>query len=284
MPHYSTDPGTTSELALETRTNQSSESPRSIRDLLLPLFMQVGTSAASLHADSLGHFRAGGKAYWIPRIVFRGRESDEPPMKIGIFAGIHGDEPAGALALMDLLRELEENPFLGRAYRIFFYPLCNPTGFEDGTREARSGKDLNREFWKNSTEPEIALIEAELRRQKFDGIISLHSDDTCDGVYGFVGGSTLTEHLLKPALAAAEEALPIDSRPQIDGFYAVNGIIRSAYGGVLSAPPGSHPEPFEIVLETPHHASLPAQRECFVLALREIIRHYRRMIAFAAGI
>ncbi|MDP9291513.1 MAG: succinylglutamate desuccinylase/aspartoacylase family protein, partial [Verrucomicrobiota bacterium] len=269
---------------VKTETNQNAKAGRSIRELLLPLFIQVGTSAASLRADSLGHFRSGEKRYWIPRFIFRGRESDEPPMKIGIFAGIHGDELAGTLALIDVLRELEGNPFLGRAYRIFFYPLCNPTGYEDGTRESRSGKDLNREFWKNSTEPEIALLEAELTRQKFDGIISLHSDDTSDGLYGFVRGATLTEFLLKPALAAAEEALPINSAERIDGFHAVNGIIHSAYDGILSAPPCSHPAPFEIVLESPQHSPLESQRQSMVFAVREIIRYYRRMMAFAAGI
>lgn len=259
-------------------------SSSSIRELLLPLFVHVGTSADSLRADSLGHFRYGERRYWIPRIIFRGRESEEPPMTIGIFAGIHGDEPAGTLALIDVLRELEGNPFLGRAYRIFFYPLCNPTGYEDGTRESRSGKDLNREFWKNSREPEIALLEAELTRQKFDGIISLHSDDTSDGLYGFVRGATLTEFLLKPALAAAEEPLPINSAEQIDGFHAVNGIIHSAYDGILSTPPGSHPAPFEIILESPQHAPLESQRQSMVFAVRETIRHYRRMMAFAVGI
>ena len=32
-----------------------------------------------------------------------------------------------------------------------FYPVCNPTGFEDRTRFSRGGKDLNREFWRNSS-------------------------------------------------------------------------------------------------------------------------------------
>ena len=106
-------------------------------------------------------------------------------------------------ALTDLLRYMEENPFLFRAYRIHLYPLCNPTGFEDGTRHSRSGRDLNREFWRGSLEPEVAILERELLAHRFHAIISLHSDDTSDGLYGFVRGHTLTEHLLKPALAAA---------------------------------------------------------------------------------
>jgi protein MpaA len=130
----------------------------------------------------------------------------------------------------------------------------------------------------------VQLLEKELSGERLDGIISLHADDTCDGVYGFVGGATLSEHLLKPALAAAAEALPIDERDKIDGFHAINGIIRSAYDGILTAPPNRKPAPFEIILESPHHAEIELQRHALVLALTEIMRHHRRLISFAADL
>ena len=94
----------------------------------------------------------------------------------------------------------------------------------------------------------------------------------------------LTEHLLKPALASAEAALPVNQASIIDGFHAVNGIIHTAYDGILTAPPGSSPAPFEIILESPHHAPMELQRQAFVLALIEILRHYRRMMSYAVDI
>jgi hypothetical protein len=258
---------------------------RSIKKLLLPLFLQVGTTAESLRADSAGFWRVGEERYWLPRLIFRGgKETGEETIRLAIFAGLHGDEPAGVHALVDLLRALEADPWMGRAYRIHIYPLCNPTGYEDGTRHSRSGADLNREFWRGSLEPEVAILERELLLNKFHGIISLHSDDTSDGVYGFVRGATLTQHLLKPALAAAEAALPVNQAAIIDGFHAVEGIIHTAYDGILTAPPGTSPAPFEIILESPHHASMELQRKAFVLALEQILRHYRRMISYAANI
>lgn len=263
----------------------STPAGRSIKQLLLPLFEQVGTSTQNLTADSIGFWRVGANRYWLPRIVFRGAaESGEPYIRIGIFAGIHGDEPAGVEAIVDFLNYMEANPFLFRAYRIHIYPLCNPTGFEDGTRHARSGHDLNREFWRGSSDPEVALLERELLTQKFDGLIALHSDDTSDGLYGFARGHTLTEHLLKPALAAAQAALPVNLGPMIDGFHAVDGIIHSGYDGILSAPPGASPAPFEIVLESPHHSPVDLQRTAFLLALTEILREYRRLVSYAANI
>jgi murein peptide amidase A len=256
---------------------------QTIKETLLPLFIQVGVSD-TLRADSLGFWRVGEDRFWLPRFTFQRTQIVKPRISVGIFAGIHGDEPASILGLIDFVRALDANPEYGRHFQLWLYPLCNPSGYVDGTRHSRSGLDLNREFWKGSTEPEVKLLEEEIARRKFEGIISLHCDDTSDGMYGFVRGATLTKHLLTPALAAAEAALPRNTNEFIDGFYAVEGIIHSGYGGILSAPPGSHPEPFEIVLETPHHAPLDLQRRAFMLALEAILAEYRELISYAADL
>jgi protein MpaA len=257
---------------------------RSIKELLLPLFLHCGASTQNLRADSAGFWDHHGTRHWLPRLIFRGGPSEEPPLRLGIFAGIHGDEPEGVFALLDFLQFLEANPEIGRSYHLSIYPLCNPTGYEDNTRHSRRGKDLNREFWRASDEPEVNILERELIRGNFHGILSLHSDDTSDGLYGFVRGATLTEHLLKPALAAAQAALPVNGAPMIDGFHAVNGIIHTAYEGILTAPPGTTPAPMEIILESPHLAPGQLQRQAFVLALTEILRQYRQMIAYGGDL
>ncbi len=257
--------------------------PAIIKEILLPLFLQAGESDI-LRADSIGFWRVGDERFWLPRFTFQRTKLKKDRIKIGFFATVHGDEPAGLHALIDFLEMLFRDPMLGRDYDLRFYPLCNPTGFVDETRSSRGGVDLNREFWKNSSEPEIKILEAEIRSQKFDGLIALHSDDTSEGVYGFVKGATLTEHLLKPSLGAAAQLLPTNFSSQIDGFHAVEGIIRSGYPGILSAPPGTHPEPFEIVLETPALAPLELQQKSFVLALTAILAEYRRLISYASDI
>jgi protein MpaA len=268
---------------MESRPVHRLQPQAKLRELLAPLFDLISESEC-LRAVSLGPWRLGDDLYVLPRFVFQRTPSVRTRIKLGIFAGIHGDEPASVLGLIDLVQALHAEPPVGRGYQLWLYPLCNPSGFVDGTRHSRSGKDLNREFWRDSPEPEVRLLEAELRREKFDGLISLHTDDTTDGVYGFVGGATLTEHLLKPALAAAERALPINAASEIDGFHAVNGIIHSRYDGILCAPAEQRPPPFEIILETPQHAHTSAQRGAFVLALRAILTEYRSVISFASDI
>jgi hypothetical protein len=44
------------------------------------------------------------------------------------------------------------------------------------------------------------------------------------------------------------------------------------------------PVPFEIVLETPHHAALELQVRALVIAMETILIEYRRFISFAANI
>lgn len=189
----------------------------------------------------------------------------------------------GALAAVEFVAGAAREPVPIRNFLLQAYPLCNPTGFEDNTRHSRRGKDLNREFWRASIEPEIEILEHELRTQRFSGIFQLHADDTSDGLYGFVRGHTLTEHLLRPALSEAGKILPRNVSATIDGFAARDRIIYQSYEGILAAPMESEP-PFEIILETPHHAPMDLQVQALVVAIRTILREYRRLISFAANI
>ena len=248
--------------------------PAELRKLLLPLLLEVAASPY-LIADSVGMWRIGKERFWMPRFIFQRTQVAKHRLRVGIFAGIHGDEPEAVLGLVDLVRGLNARPEVARDYRLFIYPVCNPGGLVDGTRHSRSGLDLNREFWQNSAEPEVRLLEAELRRQQFDGIISLHTDDTSDGVYGFAHCGAGTDNLLHEALETAHHALPRCQSELIDGFKATNAIVRKCYAGVLSAPPEQQPRPWEIILETPQRAPVDLQRQAFVLAIAMILARYR---------
>lgn len=256
---------------------------RSIADVLAPL-ERIAANSPNLVANHDARFEVNGEAYELPRYLFVGPRGGDTPIRIGIFAGIHGDEHEGVHALVQFIKLLEARPELATGYYLSIYPICNPTGFEDNTRFSRSGKDLNRVFWQNSSEPEVRLLQAELQSRSFQGIISLHTDDTSDGFYGFVRGATLTKNLIEPALRAAEQFLPRDVRPVIDGFNARNGIIRDCYEGVLSAPPRVRPRPFEIILETPVTPPEYLKQCAYVAALQSILAEYSKFIAYAPNI
>jgi murein peptide amidase A len=256
---------------------------RSIADTLAPL-EAIAKNSPNLVANHEARFEVKGESYELPRYLFVGPRGGDTPIRLGIFAGIHGDEPEGVHALVQFIRLLESKPELAAGYYLSFYPICNPTGFEDGTRHSRAGKDLNREFWKNSEQPEVRLLQAELVSRSFQGLISLHTDDTSDGFYGFAHGATLTKSLVEPALAAAENFLPRNAQPVIDGFSARRGIIRDGYEGILSAPPKVRPRPFEIILETPATPPSYLKELAFVASLQSILLEYRQFIAYAPNL
>lgn len=220
---------------------------------------------------------------FIPKVVCRPGHGGET-WKFAVFGGMHGDEEAGMLASHELAEWGSAQPEELRDYELHIYPVCNPSGRMAGTRHCLSGHDLNREFWVGSALPEVAYLEGELRREKYDGIISLHSDDEAVGIYGYVSGALLSHQVLEPALEAAGRLIPRNPSPFIDGFAAERGIIKEGYFGVLSSPPEQRPRAMEIVFETPSYVRMELQVEASILAVKSILAEYRRLQSFAANL
>lgn len=93
-------------------------------------------------------------------------------------SGIHGDEPAGPLALLELLREGK----LDETYSWYVCPVLNPTGLERETRENFQGYDLNRDYLKFRSE-EVRTHAEWLKGKRIDFAISLHEDWESTGFY-----------------------------------------------------------------------------------------------------
>ena len=269
--------------AISEAGNLRAATRRSIADLLAPL-EQAAAKSPNIVVNRDARFEADGESYVLPRYLFIGPKSGDAPIRIGIFAAIHGDEPEGAYAAVRFLQFLENYADLAAGYCLSMYPVCNPTGFEDNTRHSRRGKDLNREFWSKSNEPEVGLLQAELVSRSFHGIISLHVDDTRGGFYAVVGQPTLTKHLIWPALKAAEAFLPLDDRALAAGFAPGDPAVHESLSGALSAPPIVRPRPFEIVLEAPKGQPAFLTECAFVAALQSILAGYREFIAHALNL
>lgn len=207
-----------------------------------------------------------------------------PQLKVGVFAGIHGDEPAGTLAVLELAVWARRKPAELSGYALQLFPVCNPTGQRAGTRHSRTGLDLNREFWTGSDQPEVRALEAELRAGRYDVIIALHEDDTSEGLYGFAGDDLFSRQVLEPALKAASAVLPRNSSRWIDGFPALNGIIGGGYRGILSAPPEQRPRALEVIFETPARAPQARRVAASILAVQTILTSYRTLLAHAGNL
>jgi len=190
-----------------------------------------------------------------------------------VSAGIHGDEPAGVLAVRQLLQDDAWPAHVD----LWVCPCLNPTGFPLNRRENAQGIDLNRQY----LHPEAAETRAHidwLRRQpSFDVTLCLHEDWEANGFYLYElntgGGPSQAEEVIR----RVAQVCPVDLSENIEDRPASGGIIRP------SADPRSRPEWPEAfwlltnktrhcyTLEAPSDYPMPTRVAASVTAVRTIL-------------
>ena len=142
---------------------------------------------------------------------------------IYLSAGIHGDEPAGPMALLELLKAGS----LPEEHNYFICPILNPFGLEAGIRENAEGIDLNRDYEDLASE-EIRAHRAwaEKTFEKLDLGLHLHEDWESSGFYLYEARSESQPSYSNEILEAALPHVPIEPTTEIDGWPARDGIIQ----------------------------------------------------------
>ena len=150
------------------------------------------------------------------------RRSATATRNIYISSGIHGDEPAGPAAILQLL----EQDVWPANTDVWLCPCLNPTGFPLNRRENASGIDLNREYHA----PTAAEVQAHTRwlaaQPAFDLAICLHEDWESHGFYLYELNPDNRPSLAEEIIAAVALVCPIDLSPVIETRAARGGIIR----------------------------------------------------------
>jgi murein peptide amidase A len=141
---------------------------------------------------------------------------------IYISTGIHGDEPAGPLAVLQLL---QENRWPANT-DIWMCPCLNPSGFPSSSRENALGVDLNREYLEPKAEEIRAHIAWLERQPKFDVCLCLHEDWEADGFYVYELNPDNRPSFAKAIIDRVAEVCPIDMSSTIEGRPASDGIIN----------------------------------------------------------
>ncbi len=181
--------------------------------------------------------------------------------RVYLSTGIHGDEPAGPLAVLELL---EENCWPANI-EFWLFPCLNPSGFPINTRANASGCDLNRDY-RQPTSAEVQAHTLFLERlPTFDAALCLHEDWEAKGFYLYelnaTGGDSRAEAIIK----AVADACPIDLSEDIEGRRAERGIIRPEIN------PANRPEWPEAFYLFQHHTQLSYTLEApsdFALSVR----------------
>lgn len=234
--------------------------------------------------DFLPAFRhAAEAAGFLPTVL---TETPEGPLvvwerpaagpRVYLSAGIHGDEPAGPLALLELMRGGGFPPRAGWAV----CPALNPTGLAAGRRETACGIDMNRDYLLRRTN-EVRAHAAWLEARPVPGLfLSLHEDwETRDFYLYEINLGDDDPSRAHDIIEAVRPWFPPTIGPEIDGHTARSpGWIFHAAEADL---PRHWPEaiflskfgcPLSFTLETPSHAALDARVAAQVAAVRAACR------------
>lgn len=197
--------------------------------------------------------------------------------RVYLSSGMHGDEPAGVRAMMELMA----GGGLCKEIEWYVCPVINPVGLAAGTRENGEGVDLNRDYLRKATE-EVAGHVAWLERQPVpEMFISLHEDWESTGFYLYEIQKRGCPSAARAILDAAAGVIPVETSPLIDDHE-----VREP-GWIFHEPradfPGQWPEAIYMAemgtrvsytLETPSALPVEKRVECHVLAVRAAVQGF----------
>lgn len=163
-------------------------------------------------------------------VLQRPSANPEPSCHCYLSAGIHGDEPAGPLAILRLL----QNQALPSACAWTVFPLLNPVGMDAGLRENGQNRDLNREYFSGDS-PEVTAHRNWLSHHApdrgYDLGLLLHEDWEASGFYLYELTPPGEKSFAPDILEQAASCIPLENSPEIDGYPAQNGRIAPLESG-----------------------------------------------------
>jgi hypothetical protein len=201
------------------------------------------------------------------------RTTGHPTRRLYVSTGIHGDEPAGPLAIRQLLAE---NRWPAEV-SLCVLPCLNPTGFRLNRRENAAGLDLNRDYRHLQSDEVRAHVDWLERQPAFDCAICVHEDWEAQGFYLYELNPDARPSAADAAIKVVAASCPIDPSPIIEGRPADGGIIRPKLD---PAQRPQWPEAFYLItrktrqsytLEAPSDYPLAVRVAALVGAIRRII-------------
>lgn len=163
----------------------------------------------------------------VPRTLLCVDVGDPMLPAVHMSAGVHGDEPAGPLALLELV----ERDILNSRFSYRLWPCTNPTGLDAGTRASVDGIDINRTFGRGGSSPEAKAIIMANRNRKFVLAIDLHEDDDAEEFYCYEYG---TRHLAPAFTSSVRRPDPAVESAAIGGLSLSLLLCRNAAESVMT--------------------------------------------------
>ncbi len=157
------------------------------------------------------------------RLKWYHKESPNKDAKtIYMSAGVHGDEPAGVLAVADMF----ERGLFSEQLHWVIVPMVNPSGLARNTRENAQGIDINRDFKSPRSFEAKRVIEVIESKTSYDLALLLHEDWESQGFYLYDIADSKEAWVADKIVEVVAEVCPIDLSEEIDEMPAQGGIIR----------------------------------------------------------
>lgn len=210
---------------------------------------------------------------------------NSPAVRVYLSAGIHGDEPAGPLAV----RQLLEKNLWPAELDLWVCPCLNPTGFEVNRRENAEGTDLNRQYLQPAAREIIAHVAWLQRQPRFDLCLCLHEDWESEGFYLYELNPDGLPSIAREIVSEAAKVCPIDHSGVIDGRPAHEGIINPEVDPLLRR---DWPEAFFLLmhktrlsytLEAPSDFPLEVRVSALLMAVQAALENAGSLLPQARG-
>ena len=197
--------------------------------------------------------------------------------QVGLFAGIHGDEPAGVETILHFLEHLDEYAELITDVDLVIFPCDNPYGYERDMRENAQGLDLNQQFHNPDAVGELRLITPVIRQIPFDLTLDFHEDVDSPAFYLWERKLSARSSIARSIIQQVSQKYPIYRQAGIEGFPNQNGVIELLE---LNAQKGwtrgyymyQHGTQHCLILETPTSASMDERVEMNLIAFRTALK------------
>jgi hypothetical protein len=221
----------------------------------VPRFFAGLPPAAAIAGFTVESF---GESAGFPLLLLRRPSLLPNAPTVYLSTGIHGDEPAGPLALLELLLAR----FFTDRFNWLLFPALNPGGLAAKTRENPDGLDVNRDY-RHGLTPEARQHLAFLAGEKSAGrgdyalCLCLHEDWESQGFYLYELNQSPQPLIGYAVLAAVDPICGVDRSPVIEGMEAHEGLITRPIDQLAERP--QYAEAMWLALQhTPHNLTLEA--------------------------